>query len=86
MEYQPKTSWLKRQIAKKTNGVRDYNVAEAQMQEKQMKYLQRSPRFASLSSATQKVQEDIRADIKGYVHAKNKARGTQSSAERKVVK
>ena len=84
MEYQPKTAWLKRQIAKKTNGVRDYNVAEAHMQKKQMEHMQTNPRFPS--AFTKKLQEEIRADIKGYIHAKNKARGTQSSAERKVVK
>jgi hypothetical protein len=84
MEYQPKTPYLKHQIAKKTRDFRGYDKAEAKLQEKQMKHLQSNPRFPSAS--TTRLQEDIRADVKGYIHAKNKARGTQSSAERKVVK
>jgi hypothetical protein len=84
MEYKPKTEYLKHQIAKKTRDFRGYNIAEGQLQSKQMKYMQRGPRFPTES--TKKLQEEIRADIKGYIHAKNKARGTQSSAERKIVK
>ena len=84
MEYQPKTSYLKYQISKKTRDFRGYDKAEAKLQEKQMKHLQTNPRFPSAS--TTKLQEDIRADVKGYIHSKNKARGTDSSATRVPVK
>ncbi len=82
--YQPKTEYLKQQIARKENKVRNYNIAEANMQEKQMKYMQSNPRFPTAS--TKKLQEEIRADITAYVRDKNKARGTQSSSQRKVIK
>ena len=83
MEYQPKTSWLKRQLERKAKGVRTYNVAEAQMQGKQMKYLQRNPRFADTS---RKLQDEINADVTAYIRDKNKARGTESSAKRVPVR
>lgn len=82
--YEPKTPWLKQQIAKKTRDFRGYNIAEANMQEKQMKYMQRSPRFPT--DSTKKLVDEISADVTAYIRDKNKARGTASSAERKIVK
>jgi hypothetical protein len=81
--YKPKTEYLKHQIAKKTRDFRGYNIAEGEMQEKQMKYLQRNPMY---SPTSRKLQEEIRADVTAYVRDKNKSRGTQSSTQRKVIK
>lgn len=82
--YKPKTEYLKHQIAKKTRDFRNYNIAEGQLQTKQMKHMQTNPMY--LTESTRKLQDDIRADIKGYIHSKNKARGTDSSATRVPVK
>jgi hypothetical protein len=38
------------------------------------------------SPTSRKLQEEIRADVTAYVRDKNKARGTESSAQRKTVK
>ena len=82
--YQPKTEYLKHQIAKKTRDFRGYNIAEGQLQEKQMKYMQRNPRFPT--DSTKKLQDEINADVTAYIRDKNKARGTESSAKRVPVK
>jgi len=84
MEYKPKTEYLKHQIAKKNRDFRGYNITEGRLQQKQMKYMQTNPMY--MTESTRKLQDEIRADIKGYIRAKNKERGTPSSAERKIVK
>jgi hypothetical protein len=81
--YQPKTAWLKQQIANKTRNFRGYNLAEANMQEKQMKYLQRNPIY---SPDSRKLQDEIIADISAYRQSQWKERGTPSSAKRVPVK
>ena len=81
--YKPKTEYLKHQIAKKTRDYRGYNIAEGELQTKQMKYLQRNPMFADSS---RKLQDEINADVTAYIRDKNKARGTDSSAKRVPVK
>ena len=82
-EYQPKTSWLKHKIAQKTRGIRDYNIAEAKMQTKQMRYLQGNPPFAE---STRKLAKEIADDVTAYRQSKWKERGTQTSATRVPVK
>ena len=82
-DYKPKTEYLKHQIAKKTRDYRGYNIAEGELQTKQMKYLQRNPRFADTS---RKLQDEINADVTAYIRDKNKARGTESSAKRVPVR
>ena len=82
-EYQPKTSWLKHQIAKKTRDFSNYNIAEGKMQTKQMRYLQRNPPFAE---STRKLAKEIADDVTAYRQSKWKERGTPSSATRVPVK
>jgi len=84
MEYKPKTAWLKQHIAKKTRDFRGYNIAEANMQEKQMRHLQTNPMY---SPTSRKLAEEISSDVAAYRRSQyNKSRGTQSSAERKPIK
>jgi hypothetical protein len=82
--YKPKTEYLKNQIAKKTRDFRGYNIAEGELQTKQMKHMQSNPRF--LTASTKKLADEISADVTAYIRDKNKARGTESSAQRKTVK
>ena len=80
-EYQPKTDWLKGQIAKKT-GVYKHNFAEEKVQRGQVKHLQKNPnsRFA------RKMVNEISDDITAYRRSQYKERGTPSSAARVPVK
>jgi hypothetical protein len=82
--YKPKTEYLKHQIAKKTRDFRGYNIAEGELQTKQMKHMQSNPRF--LTASTKKLADEISADVTAYIRDKNKSRGTQSSTQRKVIK
>lgn len=83
MEYKPKTSWLKGQIAKKRGDrVYDHNIAEERVQRMKVNYAQNNPSSVIAKQINRTVGEDVTA----YIRAKNKARGTQSSAERKAVK
>jgi hypothetical protein len=82
--YKPKTEYLKHQIAKKTRDFRGYNIAEGELQTKQIKHMQSNPRF--LTASTKKLADEISADVTAYIRDKNKARGTQSSTQRKVIK